>query len=218
MALTYWFEVLRVFDTNVPTYAFAGLLNVARETLLEGQRVLIFPQLFIQFHNRSCSSTMLQDEAYRQELLGDLQADCTKFFTMVENRIDALSQTKSVEQYARLQKIGQGTFGEVFKVRHKSTKQHYALKRIRMEQEKEGVRCFYFLPHSTQFPITALREIRILQSLNHENIVCLKEICHSTRKLIVPNDLVNYLTIVYLCLSQCPKWIQATILSRFRVL
>ncbi|CAH8624420.1 unnamed protein product [Heterobilharzia americana] len=110
---------------------------------------------------------LLQDENYRVELLADLQADYTKFFTMAERELEVISKTKPVDQYVRLQKIGQGTFGEVFKVRHKSTKQHFALKRIRMEQEKEG------------FPITALREIRILQSLNHENIVCLREICHS---------------------------------------
>ncbi|CAH8642046.1 unnamed protein product [Schistosoma guineensis] len=110
---------------------------------------------------------LLQDDSYRAELLSDLQADYTKFFTMAERELEGISKTKPVDQYVRLQKIGQGTFGEVFKVRHKSTKQHFALKRIRMEQEKEG------------FPITALREIRILQSLNHENIVCLKEICHS---------------------------------------
>ena len=40
-----------------------------------------------------------------------------------------------------------------------------ALKKVLMENEKEG------------FPITALREIRILQLLNHENIVNLLEIC-----------------------------------------
>ena len=40
-----------------------------------------------------------------------------------------------------------------------------ALKKVLMENEKEG------------FPITALREIRILQLLNHDNIVNLIEIC-----------------------------------------
>lgn len=126
---------------------------------------------------------LLQDDSYRAELLSDLQADYTKFFTMAERELEGISKTKPVDQYVRLQKIGQGTFGEVFKVRHKSTKQHFALKRIRMEQEKEGV-CSTFNIPILKFPITALREIRILQSLNHENIVCLKEICHSPRKPI----------------------------------
>lgn len=39
-----------------------------------------------------------------------------------------------------------------------------ALKKVRLENEKEG------------FPITAIREIKILRQLSHENIVCLKEI------------------------------------------
>ena len=39
-----------------------------------------------------------------------------------------------------------------------------ALKKVRLENEKEG------------FPITAVREIKILRQLNHQNIVNLKEI------------------------------------------
>lgn len=39
-----------------------------------------------------------------------------------------------------------------------------ALKKVRLENEKEG------------FPITAVREIKILKQLNHKNIVNLKEI------------------------------------------
>lgn len=71
-----------------------------------------------------------------------------------------------VDKYEKLAKIGQGTFGEVFKARCKQDKNKIvALKKVLMENEKEG------------FPITALREIRILQLLNHENIVNLIEIC-----------------------------------------
>lgn len=39
-----------------------------------------------------------------------------------------------------------------------------ALKKVRLENEKEG------------FPITAVREIKILRQLNHPNIVNMKEI------------------------------------------
>lgn len=74
---------------------------------------------------------------------------------------------EDVSKYEKLMKVGQGTFGEVFKARHRKTKHMVALKKILMENEKEG------------FPITALREIRILQLLNHENIVNLIEICRT---------------------------------------
>lgn len=69
--------------------------------------------------------------------------------------------------YEKLAKIGQGTFGEVFKARDKKTKRLVALKKVLMENEREG------------FPITALREIKILQLLKHDNVVNLIEICRT---------------------------------------
>lgn len=61
-----------------------------------------------------------------------------------------------------------GTFGEVFKAKHSKTRKLVALKKVLMENEKEG------------FPITALREIKILQLLKHENVVNLIEICRTS--------------------------------------
>jgi len=72
-----------------------------------------------------------------------------------------------VSKYEKLAKIGQGTFGEVFKAKHRKTGKKVALKKVLMENEKEG------------FPITALREIKILQLLKHENVVNLIEICRT---------------------------------------
>uniref|UniRef100_A0A3Q3ML87 Cyclin-dependent kinase 9 (CDC2-related kinase) n=1 Tax=Mastacembelus armatus TaxID=205130 RepID=A0A3Q3ML87_9TELE len=70
-------------------------------------------------------------------------------------------------KYEKMAKIGQGTFGEVFKAKHRQTGKKVALKKVLMENEKEG------------FPITALREIKILQLLKHENVVNLIEICRT---------------------------------------
>ena len=58
-------------------------------------------------------------------------------------------------------------FSEVFKARCKRTGKMVALKKILMENEKEG------------FPITALREVKMLQQLKHENITELIEVCCS---------------------------------------
>jgi len=75
---------------------------------------------------------------------------------------------EAATKFEKLAKIGQGTFGEVFKARDKKNhKKLVAMKKILMENEKEG------------FPITALREIRILQLLKHDNVVNLLEICQT---------------------------------------
>ncbi|KAJ7174296.1 kinase-like domain-containing protein [Mycena filopes] len=62
-------------------------------------------------------------------------------------------------EYEITTKLGEGTFGEVHKAIHISTRRSVALKRILMHNEKEGM------------PVTALREIKILKALNHPCIV-----------------------------------------------
>lgn len=76
-----------------------------------------------------------------------------------------------VEKYEKICRIGKGTFGEVFRARHKETKKEVALKKILMENEQEG------------FPITAIREIKLLRSYKDENVVNLIEVCRSTPEI-----------------------------------
>ncbi|KAM0790151.1 hypothetical protein ACM66B_005471 [Microbotryomycetes sp. NB124-2] len=68
------------------------------------------------------------------------------------------------ELYERIVQVGEGTYGKVYKARNVETNELVALKRIRMEAEKDG------------FPVTAVREIKLLQSLRHPNVVNLSEI------------------------------------------
>lgn len=65
--------------------------------------------------------------------------------------------------YNRISQIGEGTYGKVYKAINTQNNRMSALKRLRMESERDG------------FPITAMREIKLLQSLRHPNIVSLVE-------------------------------------------
>eukprot|EP01028_Stygiella_incarcerata_P010920 TRINITY_DN592_c1_g1_i3.p1 TRINITY_DN592_c1_g1~~TRINITY_DN592_c1_g1_i3.p1 ORF type:complete len:319 (-),score=82.14 TRINITY_DN592_c1_g1_i3:1718-2674(-) len=76
-----------------------------------------------------------------------------------------------MEKYQKIGKIGEGTYGVVFKARHLETGEMVALKRIRLESEEEGVPC------------TAIREISLLKELRHPNIVRLYDVIHTDRKL-----------------------------------
>jgi cyclin-dependent kinase 12/13 len=71
---------------------------------------------------------------------------------------------RSVDVFEMIAQIGEGTYGQVYKAKDIDTKELVALKKVRLEHEKEG------------FPITAVREIKILRQLNHKNIVNLREI------------------------------------------
>lgn len=64
-----------------------------------------------------------------------------------------------VLQYEKVEKIGEGTYGVVYRARDRITGEIIALKKIRLEQEEEGV------------PSTAIREISLLKELQHNNVV-----------------------------------------------
>lgn len=75
-----------------------------------------------------------------------------------------------IKNYEILSKLGEGTFGEVHKAQSLKTGHIVALKKILMHNEKDG------------FPITALREIKLLKMLSHPNILKLEEMAVERNK------------------------------------
>ncbi|XP_076265488.1 cyclin-dependent kinase 12 isoform X4 [Rhynchophorus ferrugineus] len=71
---------------------------------------------------------------------------------------------RCIDMFEVIAQIGEGTYGQVYKAKDIHANELVALKKVRLENEKEG------------FPITAVREIKILRQLNHKNIVNLREI------------------------------------------
>ena len=71
------------------------------------------------------------------------------------------------DSYEKLRQIGEGTYGQVYLARDVRDNSLVALKRVRMDNEREG------------FPITAIREIKLLKRLEHPNVIRLKEIVRS---------------------------------------
>ncbi|XP_011503497.1 PREDICTED: cyclin-dependent kinase 1 [Ceratosolen solmsi marchali] len=84
-----------------------------------------------------------------------------------------------MDNFIRIEKIGEGTYGVVYKGKHKKTGEIVAMKKIRLESEDEGV------------PSTAIREVSLLKELKHPNIVSLMDVLMEESKLYL---IFEYLT------------------------
>jgi serine/threonine protein kinase len=97
--------------------------------------------------------------------------------------------SSQLDKYEKLQKIGEGTYGVVYKARNRETGQFIALKKIRLENEDEGI------------PSTAIREISILKEMIHPTIVSLLDVVNYDNKLylvfeFLDQDLKKYMDTV----------------------
>ena len=87
---------------------------------------------------------------------------------------------RDVNVYKREKQVGVGTFGQVFLASERGRPDVVvALKKISMEMESNG------------FPITAIREIRLLKALRHRNFVELKEIVTSKGETSTTHSIQN---------------------------
>lgn len=76
---------------------------------------------------------------------------------------------RNCDMYEKIGKIGEGTYGAVYKARCKQTKELVALKKVKLESESEG------------FPITSIRETITLLKGKHPNVIDVKEIVFGNR-------------------------------------
>lgn len=121
----------------------------------------------------------------------------------------------NIQNFEKIAQVGEGTYGKVYKVKRKSLSSlndkifsmkntinhgnshsslyknsyksdYFALKKLIYDNDKEG------------FPVTALREIKILQDLDHKNIVKLLDIIVSKPTSINNNKGNVYLLLEYI--------------------
>jgi serine/threonine protein kinase len=91
-----------------------------------------------------------------------------------------------MDNFVKHEKLGEGTYGVVYKATDKHTGDIIALKRTRLNQAEDGI------------PVNSIREISLLKTLHHPNIIELREVVHSSGKLTLAfeymhTDLRHYL-------------------------
>lgn len=83
------------------------------------------------------------------------------------------------QRFKMLEKIGEGTYGSVFKAEDNITGKIVAIKKIKINYEDEGV------------PATAMREISLLKECDHQNVIKLHEILNSKTMLFLVFDCLD---------------------------
>ena len=99
-------------------------------------------------------------------------------------------QGQQQERFIDKQKVGEGTYGVVYKCIDRTTGQYVALKKVRLETEEDGV------------PATAIREISLLREVRHPNVVSLLDVVCQEKKVqlvfeYVDQDLRSFLDAVH---------------------
>ncbi|XP_033928745.1 cyclin-dependent kinase 10 isoform X1 [Melopsittacus undulatus] len=95
---------------------------------------------------------------------------------------ERLGRCRSVKEFEKLNRIGEGTYGIVYRARDTLTNEIVALKKVRMDSEKDGM------------PVSSLREITLLLQFRHTNIVELKEVVVG-----------NHLESIFLVMGYCEQ-------------
>lgn len=84
-------------------------------------------------------------------------------------QLDRLGSCRAVTEFEKLNRIGEGTYGIVYRARDLRTNEVVALKKVRMDKEKDGI------------PVSSMREIRLLLHLRHPNLVELQQVVVGSR-------------------------------------
>ena len=94
-----------------------------------------------------------------------------------------LRLTRHVSAYTIEHKLGEGAYGAVFFARDPKSNQVVALKRVAWPGDPSN---------SEGLPVTTLREIMLLFSVRHENVVHLEEVLHGAALHVLPSCPLAY--------------------------
>lgn len=83
-------------------------------------------------------------------------------------------------KFTKIEKLGEGTYGVVYKARDKASGNVYALKRMNIPNDEEGV------------PSTTIREIALQKQLTHPNVCRLQDVLFSAPKLTLVFEYCDY--------------------------
>jgi serine/threonine protein kinase len=90
-----------------------------------------------------------------------------------------MASSQTLNQYTVIEKLGEGTYGEIFKAICRETGEMVVLKRIHLDYQEDGI------------PSDTIREISILKDAQHMNIVTLLDVLPSEDRITLVLELMD---------------------------
>jgi serine/threonine protein kinase len=151
-------------------------IGLTSEDRRERKRYILITIFYRKKKNRFTSAEETKEESKVEEVIMEIAYIPKRKFNPL------LEGCRSIDEYDPLNKIDEGSYGIVFRAKERATGKIYAVKKVKLEREKEG------------FPITALREINLLLKLDHPNIVKVKEVVfgNSLDKVYVVMEYIDH--------------------------
>ena len=98
----------------------------------------------------------------------------------MENEEDFFEEETTKKDYEKLEKLGDGAYGTVYKAKLKKNGTIVAIKKIKISLDTEGI------------PSSALREISFLRNMHHENIEKILDVITTDTKLYLILEFMEY--------------------------
>ncbi|RWS03817.1 mitogen-activated protein kinase kinase kinase kinase 5-like protein [Dinothrombium tinctorium] len=157
-------------DTVIPRNIQLNIVNVTqldRETLLVCYDICLTDNV-LAFHNHGMQGRNFKNN----EIVQEINDESRNYRVLGSDRKPQRPHyTPTMDKYEKVCKIGEGSYGVVFKCRNRETGQFVAVKKY-VETEDDPL-----------IKKIALREIKMLKQLKHPNLINLIEVFRRKRKL-----------------------------------
>ena len=134
------------------------------------------------------AGTSADDDAEPLDLIESSRGNytfCKRYDTSRYLLVDECTGLHSIDMYENLGIVGRGAFNKIYKAKHRKSGELVALKALQLQALGEGV-------EGEGLPLEMMREMSILMSLRHPNVVSVREVVVDSAQMFMVMELVDF--------------------------
>uniref|UniRef100_A0A7S0J4K8 Protein kinase domain-containing protein n=1 Tax=Calcidiscus leptoporus TaxID=127549 RepID=A0A7S0J4K8_9EUKA len=113
---------------------------------------------------------------------------CKRYNRGTYTRVPECTGLQSIDRYENLGIVGRGAFNKIYKAKNKETGEIVALKAMQLESLQQAGQ----LASGEGVPMEMMREMSILASIRHPNVVAVREVVLDSAQMFMVMELVDF--------------------------